>query len=113
MRRAAISLGIVLAGLGAGSAQAAPANLVHGLSPYPNPGGCHGAPQSGTLFVNSEVEPTVGDNDLGGTGTLIGTWQQDRFSAVPADCSSPLAQRRPELRGPAPLRPAGDLELPG
>src|SRR3954453_6399291 len=24
-----------------------------------------------------------------------------------------LAQRRPELSGPAPLRPAGDLELPG
>jgi hypothetical protein len=84
------ALAVVVSVVAAGPAVAAiPATFVHGLSPYPNPGGCHGAPQSGTLFVNSEVEPTVGDNDLGGTGTLIGTWQQDRFSAVPADCSSP------------------------
>jgi hypothetical protein len=85
LRRTAIVLGLVLAGLGAGSAQAAPAIPVHGLSPYPNPGGCHGAPQSGTLFVNSEVEPWVGDNDnpdaLVDEDSLIGTWQQDRFSS--------------------------------
>src|SRR5215216_1270539 len=81
MRRAAIGLGLVLAVLSVGSAQAAPATLVHGLSPYPDPGGCHRAPQSGTLFVNSEVEPWVGDNDLGETDSLIGTWQQDRFSS--------------------------------
>ena len=82
MRRRAIVLGLVLAGLAAGSAQAAPATFVHGLSPYPNPGGCHGAPQSGTLFVNSEVEPWVGDDDsFSGSDSLIGTWQQDRFSS--------------------------------
>ena len=82
MRRTAIVLGLVLAGLAAGSAQAAPATFVHGLSPYPNPGGCHGAPQSGTLFVNSEVEPWVGDDDsFSGSDSLIGTWQQDRFSS--------------------------------
>ena len=85
MRRSVIALGAVLAGLTATSAQAAPATQVHGLSPYPNPGGCHGAVQSGTLFVNSEVEPWVGDND-NPTGdadpdSLIGTWQQDRFSS--------------------------------
>ena len=82
MRRTAIVLGLVLAGLAAGSAQAAPATFVHGLSPYPNPGGCHGAPQSGTLFVNSEVEPWVGDaGSFSGSDSLIGTWQQDRFSS--------------------------------
>ncbi len=85
MRRTAIVLGFALAGLTAGSAQAAPATFVHGLSPYPNPGGCHGAPQSGTLFVNSEVEPWAGDNDspdaLSDEDSLIGTWQQDRFSS--------------------------------
>ena len=85
MRRSVIALAAVLAGLTASSAQAAPATQVHGLSPYPNPGGCHGAVQSGTLFVNSEVEPWVGDND-NPTGdadpdSLIGTWQQDRFSS--------------------------------
>ena len=83
MRRTAIVLGLVLAGLAAGTAQAAPATFVHGLSPYPNPGGCHGAPQSGTLFVNSEVEPWVGDDGSlsGRPDSLIGTWQQDRFSS--------------------------------
>ena len=85
MRRSVIALGAVLAGLTATSAQAAPATQVHGLSPYPNPGGCHGAVQSGTLFVNSEVEPWVGDNDNptadADPDSLIGTWQQDRFSS--------------------------------
>jgi hypothetical protein len=85
MRRGAIVLGLLLAVVTAGSAQAAPATKVHGLSPYPNPGGCHGAVQSGTLFVNSEVEPWVGDNDNpiadADPDSLIGTWQQDRFSS--------------------------------
>ena len=82
MRRRAIVLGLVLAGLAAGTAQAVPATFVHGMSPYPNPGGCHGAPQSGTLFVNSEVEPWVGDDgSFSGSDSLIGTWQQDRFSS--------------------------------
>ena len=81
MWRTAIVLGVAFTGLAVGSAGAAPATFVHGLSPYPNPGSCHGAPQSGTLFVNSEVEPWVGDDDLGETDSLIGTWQQDRFSS--------------------------------
>jgi hypothetical protein len=85
MRRGAIVMGVLLAGLGTGSAQAATATQVHGLSPYPNPGGCHGAVQSGTLYVNSEVEPWVGDNSnpsaLADPDALIGTWQQDRFSS--------------------------------
>src|SRR5215208_8420333 len=80
-----VTMSFALAGLGAGTAHAAAATQVSGLSPYPNPGGCHGAPQSGTLYVNSEVEPWVGDNDNPSSGTdpdsLIGTWQQDRFSS--------------------------------
>jgi hypothetical protein len=84
-RATAITFAVALAGLAAGSAQAATALQVHGLSPYPDPGGCQGAPQSGTLFANSEVEPYVGDNDNAAAtadpGALIGTWQQDRFSS--------------------------------
>jgi hypothetical protein len=80
-----VASAVALALLAAGPAQAATATKVHGLSPYPNPGACHGAPQTGTLFVNSEVEPWVGDNDIPGAGAdpdaLIGTWQQDRFSS--------------------------------
>ena len=65
MHRAPIvAAGVVALGLlAAGPAHAAAATQVHGLSPYPNPGGCHGAAQNGTLYVNSEVEPWVGDND--------------------------------------------------
>jgi hypothetical protein len=86
MHRAAIvAFGVVLALVAAGSARAATAAQVHGLSPYPNAGACHGAPQSGTLFVNSEVEPWVGDNDIPSAtadpDALVGTWQQDRFSS--------------------------------
>ena len=75
------TLAVVACVVAAAPAVAAPATLVHGMSPYPNADSCHGAPQSGTLFVNSEVEPAVGDNDLDETDTLIGTWQQDRFSS--------------------------------
>jgi hypothetical protein len=75
------ALAVVVSVVAAGPAMAVPATFVHGLSPYPDPGSCHGAQESGTLFVNSEVEPMVGDNDLDGTDTLIGTWQQDRFSS--------------------------------
>lgn len=86
MHRGAIAaVGVALAVLAAGTAQAATAIQVHGTSPYPNPGGCHGAAQSGTLYVNSEVEPWVGDNarpsGAADPDALIGTWQQDRFSS--------------------------------
>jgi hypothetical protein len=86
MHRAPIvAVGAALALVTAGSAQAATATKVHGLSPYPNPGACHGAAESGTLYVNSEVEPWVGDNDIpsatADADALVGTWQQDRFSS--------------------------------
>jgi hypothetical protein len=86
MHRASfVAFGVALALLAAGPARAATATPVHGLSPYPNPGGCHGAPESGTLYVNSEVEPWVGDNDMPAAtadpDALVGAWQQDRFSS--------------------------------
>jgi hypothetical protein len=84
-RAPVVAFGLALALLAAGPARAATATQVHGLSPYPDPGACQGAPQSGTLFVNSEVEPWVGDNDnpspAADPDALVGTWQQDRFSS--------------------------------
>jgi hypothetical protein len=84
-RGSIVAFGVAVGLLASASAQAATAVSVHGVSPYPNPGGCHGAPQSGTLFVNSEVEPWVGDNDKPSGGAeadaLVGAWQQDRFSS--------------------------------
>jgi hypothetical protein len=47
------------------------------LSPFaPN---CHGAPQSGTIFRDSEVEPWIDVNPVAPTN-LIGVYQQDRHS---------------------------------
>ena len=40
---------------------------------------CHGAPQSGTLYLNSEVEPWIDVNPTD-TDNLVGVYQQDRFS---------------------------------
>lgn len=41
--------------------------------------GCHGAAQTGTLYIGSEVEPWV-DVDPTDPNRLIGVYQQDRFS---------------------------------
>ena len=41
--------------------------------------GCNGA-QAGTLFVNSEVEPSVAVNPLN-PNNIVGSWQQDRWSS--------------------------------
>ncbi len=40
---------------------------------------CNGAPQTGNLFTNSEVEPTISVNPRNPLN-LIGVWQQDRWS---------------------------------
>ena len=47
-----------------------------GLSPFA--ANCHGAPQNGTLYLNSEVEPWV-DVNPETPSNLIGVFQQDRF----------------------------------
>jgi hypothetical protein len=41
--------------------------------------GCNGAAQTGTVFVNAEVEPSVAVNPAN-AAQLIGAWQQDRWS---------------------------------
>jgi hypothetical protein len=54
-----------------------PLTLVSGPSPFV--AGCEGAPQTGTVYPNAEVEPWV-DVNLADDNNLIGNWQQDRFS---------------------------------
>jgi hypothetical protein len=41
--------------------------------------GCNGSPQTGTSFVNAEVEPSVAVNPIN-PSNLVGAWQQDRWS---------------------------------
>jgi hypothetical protein len=48
-----------------------------GVSPFAPR--CHGAPQGGTLYANSEVEPWIEVNPRD-PSNLIGVYQQDRFS---------------------------------
>ncbi len=50
---------------------------VSNLSPFA--AGCDGAPVTGTLYVNAEVEPYVAVNPHN-AANLIGVWQQDRWS---------------------------------
>ena len=50
---------------------------VSGLSTLPT--GCNGAPQTGTLYRNAEVEPHVAVNPTN-RRNLIAVWQQDRWS---------------------------------
>jgi BNR repeat-like domain len=54
-----------------------PLTLVSGPSPFA--AGCEGAPQTGTVFRNAEVEPWV-DVNLADANNLVGDWQQDRWS---------------------------------
>jgi hypothetical protein len=54
-----------------------PLTLVSGPSPFV--AGCEGAPQTGTVFRNGEVEPWV-DVNLADDDNLVGNWQQDRWS---------------------------------
>jgi hypothetical protein len=54
-----------------------PLTVVSGPSPFA--AGCEGAPQTGTVYPNAEVEPWV-DVNLTDDDNLIGNWQQDRWS---------------------------------
>lgn len=61
----------------ANSFSAAPLVQVSDGSPFsPN---CNGAPQSGTLYPGSEVEPWV-DVNPNNANNIVGAWQQDRWS---------------------------------
>ncbi len=50
---------------------------VSGLSPFTP--GCNGAPQSGAVYINSEVEPWIAVNPTN-PKNMAGAWQQDRWS---------------------------------
>ena len=56
---------------------ASPLTLITGPTPFI--AGCNGAPQSGELYPNAEVEPWVAVNPTK-PGNLLGAWQQDRWS---------------------------------
>ncbi|WP_260479329.1 hypothetical protein [Kibdelosporangium aridum] len=62
---------------GAASAAVDPPVVVSGPSPYP--AGCNGAPQTGTNYPHSEVEPFVAVNPAQ-LRNRIAVWQQDRWS---------------------------------
>jgi hypothetical protein len=76
---------VAACGGGGGSAPAPPTPeplpdpqfRVSSLSPFA--AGCEGGLASGTLYLNSEVEPLVAANPADGAN-LIGVWQQDRWS---------------------------------
>ena len=59
------------------SAAVDPLTVVSGPSPFAP--GCEGAPQTGTVYRNAEVEPWV-DVNLADDNNLVGNWQQDRWS---------------------------------
>ena len=61
----------------AAAAAVDPLTLVSGPSPFAP--GCEGAPQTGTVYRNAEVEPWV-DVNLADANNLVGNWQQDRWS---------------------------------
>ena len=79
-RRAALA-GLLVA------AVASPATAGAAVDPFTSPvsgsspflAGCEGAPQTGTVYRNGEVEPWV-DVNLADANNLVGNWQQDRWS---------------------------------
>ena len=73
---AAAAVGVVLL---PGSATAAVEDPVVASVASIYPLNCNGAPQTGTLYPNSEVEPHVAVNPAQ-QGNVIAVWQQDRWS---------------------------------
>ncbi len=66
-----------LIGGGSAGATVGPVVPVSGQSPFPP--ACNGAPQAGTLYPNTEVEPYVAADPLV-PRRLVAVWQQDRWS---------------------------------
>ena len=60
-------------------AQAAVRGPVRASGPTPFATGCNGAPQSGTNYLNAEVEPYLAANPRD-RHNLVAVWQQDRWS---------------------------------
>jgi Neuraminidase (sialidase) len=68
---------VVMLVAGPAVAAVGPLSQASDLSPFAL--GCNGAPQSGTVFPNSEVEPWIDVNPTN-TKNFIGVYQQDRWS---------------------------------
>jgi len=71
-------VGLLTLAVSAPPALAAVAPLSQASSASAFAAGCNGAPQNGTLYANSEVEPWVGVNPAN-PQNLVGAYQQDRF----------------------------------
>jgi hypothetical protein len=80
MRRfLALPLALLLATLGVSAARADVDSLVRASGASPFTPECNGAPQTGTVYRNAEVEPWV-DSNPGDPRNLVAVWQQDRWS---------------------------------
>src|SRR5262245_50096499 len=77
VRGMAIAVVAATASSAPAAASVDPLTLVSGPSPFVT--GCEGAPQTGTVFRNAEVEPWL-DVNLADEDNLVGNWQQDRWS---------------------------------
>lgn len=73
----ALSVSVITGGGSGAWAQSSPLSRVSGPTPFG--ADCNGAPQTGELFRNAEVEPWVTSNpEL--PRNLVAVWQQDRWS---------------------------------
>ena len=80
MRRLlALAVGLLSISMGVGTAWAEVGPLVRAGGASPFEPGCNGAPQTGTLYRNAEVEPWV-DSNPRQARNLVAVWQQDRWS---------------------------------
>ena len=77
VRATALAAVLGIAAAAPATAAVDPLTVVSGPSPFV--AGCEGAPQTGTVYRNAEVEPWV-DVNLTDANNLIGDWQQDRWS---------------------------------
>ncbi len=78
-RRTLVAIAALIFGCGGGSSLRSLSGLTLVSDPTPFPSGCNGAPQAGTNYRGSAVEPflAINPND---PAHLIGVWQQDRWS---------------------------------
>jgi hypothetical protein len=80
-----LALAVVIVGVGQAAPAAAQETMSHEGSlarvtgPSPFAPGCNGAPQTGVVYRNAEVEPWVSANPAE-RRNLIAVWQQDRWS---------------------------------
>lgn len=84
VRTAALVICSLLLTVGASAPAVAAADrpsdgTVRVTGPSPFEPGCNGAPQTGTVYRNGEVEPWIAVNPTN-PRNLIGVWQQDRWS---------------------------------